>query len=189
MDRGTSDKVEVRLRIPPADRQKQRLDVRVNGQAMMFDDGPMAWQDFKGIAMYYIYPKYSDTLIHLCRVDSSTLTLWTVHFQLKGCLVSFFTEIPVFYANSVDPDQMLHSAASDPDQILHSAASDLGLHCLPMSLLWDARLKWVYKVYIRMARIKINWCIHVARLEYLSLWKYLFFNIDDLIMYVYVAME
>ena len=25
----------------------------------------------------------------------------------------------------------------------HSAASDLGLHCLPMSLLWDARLKWV----------------------------------------------
>ena len=21
--------------------------------------------------------------------------------------------------------------------------SDLGLHCLPMSLLWDARLKWV----------------------------------------------
>ena len=24
-----------------------------------------------------------------------------------------------------------------------SAASDLGLHCLPMSLLWDARLKWV----------------------------------------------
>ena len=26
---------------------------------------------------------------------------------------------------------------------MRSAASDLGLHCLPMSLLWDARLKWV----------------------------------------------
>ena len=25
----------------------------------------------------------------------------------------------------------------------YSAASDLGLHCLPMSLLWDTRLKWV----------------------------------------------
>ena len=25
----------------------------------------------------------------------------------------------------------------------HSAASDLDLHCLPMSLLWDARHKWV----------------------------------------------
>ena len=24
-----------------------------------------------------------------------------------------------------------------------SAASDLGLHCLSMSLLWDAKLKWV----------------------------------------------
>ena len=27
--------------------------------------------------------------------------------------------------------------------MLHSAASDLGLHCLPLSLLWDARHKWV----------------------------------------------
>ena len=26
----------------------------------------------------------------------------------------------------------------DPDQTLHSMASDLGLHCLPLSLLWDA---------------------------------------------------
>ena len=34
-------------------------------------------------------------------------------------------------ANSVDPDQMRRSA------------SDLGLHCLPMSLLGDARHKWV----------------------------------------------
>ena len=49
MDRGTSDKVEIRLRIPPADRTSQRLDVRVNGEAIVFDDGPMAWQDFKGI--------------------------------------------------------------------------------------------------------------------------------------------
>ena len=45
-----------------------------------------------------------------------------------------FIEIPVFNANSIDPDQ------TPP-----SAASDRGLHCLPMSLLWDARLmvKWV----------------------------------------------
>ena len=28
----------------------------------------------------------------------------------------------------------------DPDQTPHSAASDLGLHCLPMSQKWDARL-------------------------------------------------
>ena len=29
----------------------------------------------------------------------------------------------------------------DPDQ---TPRSDLGLHCLPISLLWDARHKWVY---------------------------------------------
>ena len=39
---------------------------------------------------------------------------------------------PVSNANSVDPDQMPHSAASD-----------LGLHSLPLSLSWDARYKWV----------------------------------------------
>ena len=31
----------------------------------------------------------------------------------------------------------------DPDQMLHSVVSDLVLHCLPISLLWDARLNWV----------------------------------------------
>ena len=32
----------------------------------------------------------------------------------------------------------LNENGVDPDQ-----TSDLGLHCLPMSLLWDARLEWV----------------------------------------------
>ena len=40
--------------------------------------------------------------------------------------------MPVLNANSVDLDQTPRSAASD-----------LGLYCLSMSLLWDARLKWV----------------------------------------------
>ena len=39
--------------------------------------------------------------------------------------------MPVINANSVDPDQTPRSAASD-----------LGLHCLPMSHLWDAWHKW-----------------------------------------------
>ena len=39
--------------------------------------------------------------------------------------------MPVVIANSVDPDQP------------RSAASGLGLHCLPMSHLWDAKHKWV----------------------------------------------
>ena len=41
-------------------------------------------------------------------------------------------EIPVFNANSVDPDQTPHAVASD-----------MGLHYLPASFLWDTRHKWV----------------------------------------------
>ena len=73
-------------------------------------------------------------LTHLCLVESSTSSLWTGPIPIEGGLVRFlllqcFIEIPVFYADSVDPDQMPCSAVSD-----------LGLHCLPMSLLWDTRL-------------------------------------------------
>ena len=31
-----------------------------------------------------------------------------------------------------------------------SAASDLGLHCLPMSLLWDSRDQWVNKASVSL---------------------------------------
>ena len=47
------------------------------------------------------------------------------------CIITIFYR-NVFKANSVDPDQTPRSAASD-----------LGIHCLPMSLLWETRLKWV----------------------------------------------
>ena len=33
---------------------------------------------------------------------------------------------------------ILHANSVDPDQTPRSVASDLGLHCLPMSLLWEA---------------------------------------------------
>ena len=38
--------------------------------------------------------------------------------------------------------------STDPDQTPRSAASVLGLHCLPMYFLCDARLKWVKKEII-----------------------------------------
>ena len=78
----------------------------------------------------------------LCRVDSATLTLWTGSFSnIRGVwlvfflfllLFSYFVEIFELNANIVDPDQTPRSAASDQ-----------GLHCLPMSHLWDARHMWV----------------------------------------------
>ena len=33
--------------------------------------------------------------------------------------------------------------STDPDQMPHSAASDLGLHCLPITILLVSRLQWV----------------------------------------------
>ena len=47
-------------------------------------------------------------------------------------LLPCFIKMPVLNANSVDPDQTPRFVASDQ-----------GLHCLPMSLLWDVRHEWV----------------------------------------------
>ena len=72
-------------------------------------------------------------------MDSSTSSLWKDPFPIEGMsllLLSLsFAEIPVFIVNSVDPDQTLRSVASD-----------LGLHCLTMSRLWDARCKGLRKI-------------------------------------------
>ena len=38
---------------------------------------------------------------------------------------------------------VINANSVGPDQTPHSAASDLGLYCLPVSHLWDARHKWV----------------------------------------------
>ena len=76
-------------------------------------------------------------LTHLCRVDTSTWTLWTGSISSRRGVWLFFVlfpcfiEIPVFNANS-----------EGPDQTPRSAASDLDLHCLPMSLLRDAQQRF-----------------------------------------------
>ena len=62
-------------------------------------------------------------LSHLCRVESSTSTLWTGLSPIKGMsgslsLLSCLTEIHICNANSVDSDQMTRSVVFD-----------LGLHC------------------------------------------------------------
>ena len=50
----------------------------------------------------------------------------------------------------------------DPDQTPCSAVSDLGPHCLPMSLLLDARLKWVKLLAALLLRCQV---------AYLFLWS------------------
>ena len=59
---------------------------------------------------------------------------------------SCFVEISALNANSIDPDQMPHSAASD-----------LGLHWLWMSHLWDARQRWVKQIYHSFFCILGSW--------------------------------
>ena len=66
-------------------------------------------------------------------MESFTSVLWTGPFSKEGVsgyflLAACFPEITIFNANNVDSDQMLHSVASD-----------LGLYCLPLFLLLDAR--------------------------------------------------
>ena len=69
-------------------------------------------------------------LYSLDRSISYIRGVWLLFIIIMIC----FAEKSELNANSVDPDQMPQNAASDLD-----------LHCLPMSLLWDARHKWVKK--------------------------------------------
>ena len=56
------------------------------------------------------------------------------NFRGVWCTFSF-----VFYCQW----KFLLVNSEDADQTPRSTASDLGLHCLPMSQTWDARLIWV----------------------------------------------
>ena len=71
-----------------------------------------------------VNPFMPNELFYLNSLDMSISYIRGVRFLLLSC----FVEISELNANSVDPDQP------------RSAASDLGLYCLPMSFLWDARL-------------------------------------------------
>ena len=44
----------------------------------------------------------------------------------------------------------LFANSGDPDQMPHSAASDLGLHCLPITRLGVSRLQWVKDLNIKL---------------------------------------
>ena len=52
---------------------------------------------------------------------------------------------PVRLCDLDNPKEMveLYANSSNPDHMLHSAAFDLGLHRLPITLLGISRLQWV----------------------------------------------
>ena len=65
---------------------------------------------------------------------------WTSPFPILGVSGVFFSFFILF---RIDTHVFLLANSEDPDLTPRSAASDLGLHCLPMSKKWDARLVWV----------------------------------------------
>ena len=72
-------------------------------------------------------------LTHCILIDSSTVACSTsplVILGVSGLFLSFllYFRWKILLANCVDPDQMPHYVASD-----------LGLNCLPMTLLWVSR--------------------------------------------------
>ena len=64
-------------------------------------------------------------LTHCSRVDFSTLIYWKSPFATKGVLGVIFLDL--FGSRQ----KLLLANSGDPDQTPHYAASDLGLHCLP----------------------------------------------------------
>ena len=71
-------------------------------------------------------------LIHGRLVDSSTIVCWMSPFVILGigvyCVPFILFWWKILLANNVDPDQMPHFVASN-----------LGLHCLPLTLLQVSR--------------------------------------------------
>ena len=60
--------------------------------------------------------------------------------------------------------------SGDPDQTLHSAASDLGLHCLPVILLRVSRLQWVKQSCLYLSvncllECKFNYAFHILFMQ------------------------
>ena len=67
--------------------------------------------------------------VHAFQLDESVSS-----FRGVWCTFSF-----LFYFELI----FLLANSEDADQTLRSAVSDLGVHCLPMSQKWYARLRWV----------------------------------------------
>ena len=69
----------------------------------------------------------------------------------------------------------LFANSGDPDQMPHSAASDLGLHCLPITFIGVSRLQWVKQVIkqtVPIGAYKIDQLPYASVLEFLVQYTY-----------------
>ena len=75
----------------------------------------------------------SKTFTHCIQVEPSTYICWTSPFVILGVFCRFYSNFDGKLANTVDPDQTPH----------YYYYYDLGLHCLPITLLRVSRQEWV----------------------------------------------
>ena len=73
-------------------------------------------------------------------MDSSTTSLWTSLFPIAGWLVTYYYYYVLYNISEINANNV------DPDQMPHFVDSDLGLHCLPITLLVVSRQVWAYGV-------------------------------------------
>ena len=76
-------------------------------------------------------------LTHCVQVDSSNVICWMSQFVVLGVSGLFYHFYSIFDGKRWG--QTLLANTVDADQMLHYVASDLGLHCLPMTLLQVSR--------------------------------------------------
>ena len=108
---------------------------------------------------------------------------WRKHLPVYPVILTPFMPGGLFYRNCLNQSisslrvsgqflllqcfigmRVFHANSENPDQTPRSAASDLGLHCLPMSYLWDTGHKWV-KAWLYLIVIEVYTCspwLHIS---------------------------
>ena len=124
------------------------IEINCNKNGSFIVDDYIENVNIMDLHCYYPFmPSGSSYHNSLDRCIYNRRSVWLVFFLLFSC----FIEGPVLNANSVAPDQ------SSP-----SVASALGLYCLPMSLLWNAKHIWVNGIYQLIKYVLLLSCFYTA---------------------------
>ena len=86
---------------------------------------PLQFRSMAATTTFEFNPLYTDGLVHCYMLDE-----FICHFRGVGSILS-----PLFYFWW----KILLAIIEDPDQKPHAVSSDLGLHCLPLTLLRVSR--------------------------------------------------
>ena len=137
-------------------------DDSVNGQWRPRSDCADAQAD-QNLHCQYI-PKDTFSHIYIYNSDQTYRLIWVFAVCLTHCILNrlshtiyWKSRISILGKSSfeiyifLEKMAKLFANSGDPDQTPHSAESDLGLHCLPFTLLRVSRLQWVNQSFL-------SWC-------------------------------